>query len=153
MILCLVSFLPSMVSADTSGLPTTGSKLSGGFFPAGDAYLKVKNAPDYQAVFIMTKSGSMKPVVSYFFRKGESYTVPDIPIGSYNFYFELGSDWNSTSKQFNDGMLAMFADRSGTNPETVTYDSMTAGYEITLYGVVEGNANTKKIDRDSFPKI
>lgn len=30
---------------------------------------------------------------------------------------------------------------------------MTAGYELTLYGVVGGNANTVSVGRDSFPQI
>ena len=147
---------PKPVTTSTNlnpSLPTTGTRLSGGFFPTGDAYLTVKNSLNEHALFIITKAGTKTPIVSYFIRKGNSYTIPDIPSGSYNFYYELGTEWDDSAKAFIDGSPAMFADGSGTSPKPVTYDSQTAGYEVTLYGVSGGTANTRTLDRSSFPKL
>jgi len=134
-------------------LPFTGTTLTGGFFPSGDAYLTIKNSLNNDAVFIITTAGSKQPLVSYFIKKGDSYTIRDIPTGSYNFYYELGSDWDSSANRFTDGNPSMFADASGLNPKSVTYNSETAGYEITLYGVSGGTANTRSLDRSAFPKL
>ncbi|WP_319580810.1 hypothetical protein [uncultured Methanospirillum sp.] len=134
-------------------LPFTGTKLTGGFFPPGDAYLTVKNSLNSDAVFIITTAGSKVPLVSYFIKRGDSHTIRDIPTGSYNFYYELGSEWNSTEKQFTDGNPSMFSDTNGLVPKLVTYTTDTAGYEVTLYGVSGGTANTRSLDRNSFPKL
>lgn len=150
LVLILVS--PAIL-ADSELVPATGTRLSGDFSGFGDAYLTIQNSMSDHAVFIITEAGSTEPLVSYFIREGDTYTIQGIPAGTYNFYYELGTAWDSEAKEFTDGNPAMFADYSGNNPEPVLYDAMTAGYEITLYGVVDGNANTQSVGRDDFPKI
>lgn len=102
--------------------PMTGMRISGSLLSLNDAYLTISNAIDKDAIVILTDDGSTIPIVSYFIAKGDSYTIDGIPIGTYNLYYELGTEWDGIQKRFSDGTTSMFATYSGF-PEPIPFDA------------------------------
>lgn len=67
--------------------------------------------------------------------------------GMYRLYFSKGQAWDAATKRFTANVSRQrFA-------QTLQFGGMTAGYEVTLYGVAGGNAATQNVAPGDFPAL
>ena len=95
---------------------------------------------------ILTRSNY--PVMAAYIRAGDSFTMNDIPDGTYYLYFSTGSDWNGkafltapTYEKFEDAL------------EFTTGFTTYTTYRVTLQPIPGGNAATEGVNESDFPGI
>ena len=131
--------------------PLTGKLISGMKLSGGYGELTIDNTRGgSDAVAVLTKSGRKEPVSGIFIRNGDTFTFNGVVDGIYDLYFILGDNWNPDTKKFtNHPSYQRFTDSfdfATTNREYTTY-------RVTLYGVVQGNANTNNVGENGFPPL
>lgn len=65
----------------------------------GESYLIITNTLttlDVVPVLVMDNH----PLIAWYIREGEAFTLPSIGTGTYTFYYALGEDWDSTTNSF-----------------------------------------------------
>ena len=131
--------------------PLTGKLISGKQLSGGEGALTIDNtAGGSDAVAVLTNSGRKEPLSGIFIQKGEKFTFNGIRDGEYDLYFILGDNWNPEIKKFmNHPSYQRFTD---TFSFTTTSRQYTT-YRVTLYGVVQGNANTNNVGESNFPEL
>lgn len=131
--------------------PATGTLVSGMVPSGGKGQFTIDNRQgSSDAVAVLTRSGSLAPVVAVYIRKGESYQFGTIPDATYLLYFVLGSDWDPAKKVFLTNpryqkMVDLF-------PFTSDWDSYVVA-SVTLYGVEDGNTSPQGVGKEQFPVL
>ena len=87
-------------------------------------------------------------VTAAYVRAGETATMFDIGDGVYQIYFTTGSDWDGN--QFTQG--ASYQRFEDTLPYETTATTCNI-WNVTLHGVVGGNAATEGLPADQFPRL
>jgi len=114
----------------------------------GYGELTIKNQlNEKDAVTVLTLIGSKSPLISVYIRAEDSFTIKGIKDGLYELYFSLGEDWDEKQGRFTKN--ASFERFEDPIEFITTYDTYTI-YEVTLYGVVGGNAATENVPASSF---
>jgi hypothetical protein len=141
--------VPTRAPAPTvapASVPRPGTGLLSRAGASGSGVLRIKNGTDTDGVVILTTLAE-QPVQAAYIRIGDTYEMQGIPDGSYRLYFTKGDAWDPQAKQFTQNVTRQrFAD-------TLTFGGMTAGFEVTLYGVSGGNARTEGVPEGSFPAL
>jgi hypothetical protein len=88
-------------------------------------------------------------------KANESYTITSIPDGEYILYYSLGKDWNKDTGKFSivaeyECFEETFSFERGTDFWGRKYHT---GYEVTLYPVAGGTAETEDVSEGDFPKL
>lgn len=135
--------------------PSEYRKLNTGTFlvrtSTGIGELTIKNGVDFDALIALSRSDRPKEtVISVYIRSKDLYTISKIPDGTYILYYSLGNDWDNQLKEFS--ILEGYS-RFETELKFETTSSSSTTYSATLYGVVEGNAKTMRVDKSEFPRI
>ena len=90
------------------------------------------------------------PTQAVYIRAGDSYNMAGIVDGTYRLYFAKGDGWDAGRKQFSrDVTQQRFED-------TIVFEttgSQYTSYEVTLYGVANGNAATENVPSAQFPTL
>lgn len=116
---------------------------------SGWGELTVENGLDQDGVVILTSMDD-ETVMSTYIRSDDEYTMDDIPDGLYQVYFCTGSSWDESSAKFTkDVYYRRFEDNFEFETTVTAYTT----YEITLHGVVGGQAYTESVNADDFPDI
>ena len=131
--------------------PTTGTIISIYNWHQGEGELTIDNtAGSSDVVSSLTYQNSKTTLLAVFIRKGESYTINNIIDGTYDLFVLSGEEWDPITKQFysNVGRIK-FED---SLPYTTSNTDFTI-WRVTLYPVIDGNAKTKPISQDDFPRL
>jgi hypothetical protein len=143
--------------------PATGTIISGYALLQGYGKLFIDNVLGEQdAVVILTRTGSTYPLIGVYVGSGENYTIENIGDGSYNLFVLSGKNWSSAAKKFNDNphylmFLQPISYKTQTTTRTIYFEKMTetrySTWNVTLYGVTGGNAQTVGIPKNNFPGL
>lgn len=113
--------------------------------------LFIKNGSGYDSVAILT-TVTDTPLCGVFLRTGDEYNLTGIPDGTYFLYFISGNDWQPGPQKFSDPIGSFrFEERFDYATEQEGDSIYTSAWEITLYGVVGGNAGTNYVKEEDFP--
>lgn len=126
----------------------------------------MKNGNSMDAVVVLTRtSAPRKPVISCYLRARRSFTVTDIPDGSYRVYYAIGKDWNTYTddfltvaerRRFDD--VCKFTTRTWTTSWSDSAYRYTQGHarytvwRISLNPVAGGKGHTSSAPENKFPK-
>jgi hypothetical protein len=113
--------------------------------------LTIENGLDSDAVVLLTTL-AYAPVVSFYVRGGDSFTVRGINEGRYALYFTSGEDWDGAQRRFTrDASYERFEDLLTFQTTPGMYSTKYTTYKATLQGVVGGSARTLAVDPGKFP--
>ena len=135
--------------------PLTGFLITGSLLTGGEGELTIDNLQGgSDAIAVLTYFGRKDPIISVYIRSGEIYTIKNIADGNYELYILYGENWNASGKKFENNLrYTRFDDAfQYTTTETTTEIKYTT-WSVTLYGVIDGNANTEVLSEDSFPEL
>jgi hypothetical protein len=117
----------------------------------GRSELTIENGGSTDAVVTLSKG--RRPVISVYVRKDKTYTVKNVPDGSYPVFFTGGSGWDGTARAF--GRDCVFSRFEDPLEFRTTRDDAGGIYwqnfTITLQPVVGGTARTEDVNPDDFP--
>lgn len=143
--------------------PMTGTIITGNNVYGGEGELTIDNLQGgSDAIAVLTNYGRKDPLISVYLRSGEIYKIEKIADGKYELFILYGENWNASGKKFEDNpRYTKFDDPfQYTTTETttestseITTKTKYTTWSVTLYNVVDGNANTEELSKDSFPKL
>jgi uncharacterized protein YgiM (DUF1202 family) len=111
--------------------------------------LTIKNGTDADGMVILTTLDE-QPIIAAYIRIEESYKMAGIPDGQYILFFAEGSAWDMEAREFTTTVSHQrFDDILIFATTTSTYST----WEVTLYGVVDGNATTSPVPPEEFPVL
>ena len=130
--------------------PRPGTGLLGRYAQeTGRGELLIKNGTDGDGVIVLTTAGD-RPAQAAYIRAGESFQMAEIADGTYRLYFSKGDGWDATGKTF---IRNVTRQRFEDTFAFETTETQYTGYEVTLYGVADGNAATEDVDAEQFPAL
>ncbi|MFC7480617.1 hypothetical protein ACFQX7_11980 [Luedemannella flava] len=133
------TWLPGTSKARTLSNGTYLKRASG-----GPSYLKIKNSSDPGTISLVKKGSKTASIVVYV-GPSKSFTVNNIPSGTYLVYMASGTDYDRNAKSFTRNCgYSKFDD-------TFVFSS-TKAWSITLTKSVGGNASTSDVDGGDFPQ-
>ena len=115
----------------------------------GRGELLIKNGTDGDGVVILATAGDV-PAQAAYIRAGESFQMAEIADGAYRLYFSKGDGWDAAGKAF---IRNVTRQRFEDTFAFETTETQYTGYEVTLYGVADGNAATEDVDAEQFPAL
>lgn len=112
----------------------------------GEGHMAINNNASHDGVVTLTRNRNA--AYSVYIRKGMQFTVTGIRDGNYETYFTVGTDWDSQARAFTrDRAFKRF-----DNPlQFTTTSRQTTIWNITLSGVVGGNAKSSDVDPNTYP--
>ncbi len=118
----------------------------------GRGEMTVDNGGGDDAVVSLTMN--KRSVYSVYVRKGSKYTVTGIRDGTYEIFFTTGADWDSQNQNFTRDRTFQRFDQTMTFTTTTTAtERRWSTWNITLYPVVGGNANTSTVNPNDYPGV
>jgi hypothetical protein len=123
-----------------------------------DCWLKFKNSNKADAIVCLENIYSGKTIRNSYIRAGTSYTMENIPTGTYKIKTFYGNDWNP-HKTINNGQITGTFERdfyfstSDKRNDWITLEDDGNIYstgEITLYNVPDGNMQSRRISSEDF---
>lgn len=132
-------------------LPSTGMIIQGREFSGGYGILSIDNMDgSSDAIVVVTSYGQKKPLMAVYIQKKTRYSIPNIIDGNYDLYIYRGDDWNRSTQKFERN--AYFSKFSETFP-FITSESEATTWSVTLYKVIDGNANEEILSSENFPQF
>lgn len=115
--------------------------------------LLIKNQlSDKDAVAVLTLPDTTM-LFSVFIRKGENYQLEGIPNGAYLLWFATGRQWDPENFRFQvDGSYERFEKVLQFTTKKTGNEILYSSLIVTLYPVVHGNAPTKNVPKERFPR-
>jgi len=132
--------------------PPTGTNLIIGS-RTGEGEMTVKNGLEWDAVIILSKDdASHENVKGVFIKANETYTISGIPDGKFILYDTLGKDWDNKAGQFT------ITEERSRFEDTFSFETnwnkgQYTTWQVTLYPVRGGSAQTTGVDEADFPKL
>jgi hypothetical protein len=125
--------------------------------PQGYGTLKVDNGTDRDAVVKVIDPQTSQLVGSFYASASQQSELQNIPDGTYEIIFTLGTDWDKAASTFTQNISYS---RFGSTPEYTTRERVegntvytdTSVYEITLHPVPSGKVPITTIDLSEFAK-
>ena len=136
---------------EARSLPTGTELISGS--RSGEGELTVENGLTWDALIILSKEEEPSKVIrSVYIQANDSCTITSIPDGRFILYDSLGKDWDSEAAKFT------IAEEYSRFEEILSYETnLKKGsyttYEVTLYPVAGGTAETQDVNETDFPKL
>ena len=140
-----------------NGYSPYNSYFGSGIYNSDDGFYIKVNAPySTDIVFLLKNVRNGKTIRNEFIRKNTSFTLTDIPVGTYSFVYFSGNDW-SYSKTMKNGLIRggftknLSFSKSDKPSDYFEFKSgYYGGYELTLTSVIDGNLKTESADEDDF---
>jgi hypothetical protein len=149
----------------------TGNKLKTGDSPYNNYFgkgvynkeylnqLEVKNGQSLDVIVCLTEYyGSKRTIRNEYIRAGESFTMTNIPNGTYYLKSFYGKDWNPDTLLYNARLKGFFDTSSGFSVSDEFNDLLKMEqneksysiYSVTLYPVVGGNMESRNVTASDF---
>jgi hypothetical protein len=107
--------------------------------------LRVLNGTDSDGVVILVDAAGA-PAQAAYIRAGDTFEMTQIADGAYRLYFTKGEGWDAAAQQFTRNVTRQRFE------DTLRFAGGD-GYEVTLYGVTDGNAATEDVAPGQFPAL
>jgi len=123
--------------------------------------LEVKNGQSLDVIVCLTEYyGSKRTIRNEYIRAGESFTMTNIPNGTYYLKSFYGKDWNPDTLLYNARLKGFFDTSSGFSVSDEFNDLLKMEqneksysiYSVTLYPVEGGNMESRNITASDFFK-
>jgi hypothetical protein len=160
-----VSIPPTPIIIETISryqIPKTGSIIAGSrLIGGGKGEIKIDNTGGgTDTVAVLTNTGGNSPVIAVYIEKGDLYIITGIGDGKYDLYFTGGEEWNPHENVFvKNRIYQRFAEpfefKTYTTRDFFSSDEMVhyQSFEVTLYTIYGGNAQTEDISGQEFPSL
>ena len=143
--------------------PSNGYSPYNSYFGSGDYnyddanWIKVNTPKNSDIVFVVRDVFTGKTIRNNFIRKNSSFTLSDIPNGTYEFIYFSGNDWSFIEKMKNGKIKGGFTkNKSFSRSENIS-DRIVfkegyygGGVTLSLTQVYNGNLETKPADEEDF---
>lgn len=144
----LASVQPS-VSLQNRSLPASTVLVS----PAtsGNGSLKVANGTSRDTYIKLVDPVSRKSTAAFYIKASSTFTLKQIPDGTYQVLFMSGEDWDAQARSFTRSKsLKKFEKSLDFTTQQLTDKIRYTAFELTLNPVVGGNARTSEVDEQEF---
>lgn len=135
---------------------SSGALLLDNMFPRGLGELIIQNTrSDKDAVAILTRSGSLEPLIAVYISAGQNDTLKGIVDGDYTLYVTLGKNWDPVSKQFKTNVEYLrFSEtlRYVTTTKT-TSTKFEWSWKTYTTRIIAGSSEITNIGWSEFPKL
>ncbi|MDZ7317095.1 MAG: hypothetical protein ONB24_13335 [candidate division KSB1 bacterium] len=133
-------------------------------FATGDVFFSCLQRDGLGELLIQNKLGDKDAVAvltlpdttmlfSVYIRKGEDYQLQGIPNGAYLLWFATGRQWDPENFRFQaDGSYERFEKVLQFTTKETKNEILYSSLIVTLYPVVHGNAPTKHVAKERFPR-
>ena len=118
--------------------------------------LYVKTPSNRDIVFLLVDYYSKEIIRNEYIRAGSRFDMTGIPYGTYSFKYFAGNDWSDDYPMFNGKFLGGFTDqrtyfKSDKAEDLIEFErGYIQSYELTLYGVQNGNLETETTSEGEF---
>lgn len=117
----------------------------------GGGSLQVSNGTNRDAYIKLVDSRSGTLVAAFYVKLNSSFTLEQIPDGTYEVLFVLGKDWDSKAKSFTQSKSFTKFDKSLNFTTTqLSNEIQYRAFRITLNPVVGGNTTTSRVNEQEF---
>lgn len=145
------SELPTLVAEPIKSMPSVPRPLSGTYnenFDEQQAIAPLEIRTDAGADYYVKVVNTANDIdtLTIYIRGGETIEV-EVPLGNYEIRYASGDNWYGDEELFGADTSFNKADELFDFVET---NYQISGYTITLYQVVDGNLETKSINKDQF---
>lgn len=142
---------PPIVIALNRSLPENNVLVS----PAtdGGGSLQVSNGTNRDAYIKLVEPRSGTLVAAFYVKLNSSFTLEQIPDGTYEVIFVLGEDWDSKAQSFTKSKSFTKFDKSLNFTTTQLGNEIHyRAFRITLNPVIEGNTTTSRVSEKEFER-
>ena len=154
----IIEEIPVTQTYPINGTSPYNSYFGSGVYNSDDAnWIKVNTPKNSDIVFIVKDIYSGKTIRNEFIRKNSSFTLTDIPNGTYEFLYFSGNNWSYNESMKNGRIKGGFTkNKSFTKSEKISdriifeYGYYGGGMTLTLSQVYNGNLETQPADEDDF---
>jgi hypothetical protein len=116
----------------------------------GLSELTVENGSPLDVLVVLAYEGVDEPLVAFYVRYNEVFTLPDMPDGRYNLYVMYGRDWVGDEKEFEQIQSV----REMIEPvEFITTNVGYTAWTVRMAAISENDGSTRLIPRRDFPVI
>lgn len=130
--------------------PATGTIILDRRPPGGAYELRAINHTANDGVATLVVPGTTDPIIAFYVRRGEEWTVGGIPGSDYEFKFTTGDQWNSKVGRF---AVAGKYWLAASPLEFGGQEANFRGYFITMHEVDDGNMGKQQIGPAQFPDL
>ena len=115
--------------------------------------LMVSNGTNRDAYIKLVDPRSGTLVAAFYVKLNSSFTLKQIPDGTYEVLFVLGEDWDSKAKSFTKSKSFTKFDKSLNFTTTqLSNEIHYRAFRITLNPVIEGNTTTSTVNEQEFDR-
>jgi len=109
----------------------------------GTGELEVRNGTAGDAIVkLVTVDASPRAVLAVYIRSSDTFRITDIPDQQFRLVFSSGSHWSEST--------ATFSCRQAAKEFEDLFDFSTSNWNVTLFGIPGGNAETSTLSPDAF---
>lgn len=138
---------PPIVMAKKRSLPSDTVLIS----QAGGGSLKVSNGTNRDAYVKLIEPRSRILVGVFYVKSNSTFTLNQIPDGTYQVLFMLGEGWNPNTRSFTKNKRFAKFDKSLNFTTTPLINGIQySAFQITLHPVVNGNTTTSGVNEQEF---
>ncbi len=121
----------------------------------GLGVLTVKNElNDADALVVLVQEGQKSPLLAFYIWAADSCSIEGIADGTYELYYMLGWGWQEGTEEFaRVAAREKFEDVLAFTTEQREGGVAYTQIEVTLYAVLEGNAETTPVPAEEFPRL
>lgn len=119
----------------------------------GGGSLQVSNGTNRDAYIKLVDSRSGTLIAAFYVKLNSSFTLKQIPDGTYEVLFMLGEDWDSKAQSFTKSKSFTKFDKSLNFTTTqLSNEIRYKAFRITLNPVIEGNTTTSRVSEKEFER-
>lgn len=119
----------------------------------GGGSLQVSNGTNHDAYIKLVEPRSGTLVAAFYVKLNSSFTLEQIPDGTYEVLFVLGEDWDSKAQSFTKSKSFTKFDKSlNFTTMQLSNEIHYRAFRITLNPVSEGNTTTSRVSEKDFER-
>lgn len=115
--------------------------------------LKVANGTNRDAYVKLINPDSHESIAEFYVKSNSVYTLEQIPDGTYQVLFELGTGWNAQTQDFSQNKsFSKFNESLKFTTRQLGNEIQYRVFEITLHPVPNGKARTSAVSRQEISR-
>lgn len=130
--------------------PRSGTEI-GDSYQGGLGSLRIKNGGETDAIAVLLEDGTNAPKRAVYIRRGETGLMAAMPVGAYRVQFQLGTNWLRSGRFCQITSTSEFEDLLTFEERTTADGTEYSNFELTLYTVAGGNAETNALPNIPLP--